>query len=156
MRFEVCGNRESRASIDRRVVATDAAGLGARCAGVVLRVVELHSEGFVEARGKILQRRIAALGVGVTDQAHRDRRRRELSAMAVGAGFVTGEARRRGIVGAFVTRGARECAMALAAVKKFRIIRLRTLDHRYTQQKEADFNHLFAIRLICGRWAMRK
>jgi hypothetical protein len=66
----------------------------------------------------------------VTDQTHRNRRRRELTAMAVGTGFMAGKARRRGVVGPFVTRSARECAMPLAAVEKLRVISLRTLDHR--------------------------
>ena len=130
MRFEVCRDRKTCASIDGRVVATGATSLRTRRARVVLRVIELHIERFVETGGKILQRWIAALRVGVTDQAHRDRRRRELSAMAVGARFVAGKTRRRGVIGAFVTRGACECAMPLAAVEKLRVVRLRALYHR--------------------------
>ena len=129
MRVEVCRDRESRASIDRSVVTTGAACLRTRRAGIVLRVIKLHIERFVEARGKIFQRRIAALGVGVTDDAHRNRRRRELPAMAVGAGFVTGKTRRRRVVGAFVTRSAGERAMPLAVVEKLRVISLGALDH---------------------------
>lgn len=87
-------------------MTTSAAGLRTRCPGHVLRVIEFHIERLVEACGKTLQWRIAALRVGVTDQAHRYRGRSELSAMAVGAGFVTGKPRRRGVVSAFVTRRA--------------------------------------------------
>ena len=65
-----------------------------RSARHVLRVIEFHVEAFIEARGKILQRWVVALRVCMADQAHRNRRRGELAAMAVGAGFVTGEARR--------------------------------------------------------------
>ena len=79
-----------------------------RSAGVVLRVIEFYVERFVEGRGETLQRRVVALRVGVTDQTHRNRRCRELAAMTVGTGFVAREARRRGIVGAFVTRAAGE------------------------------------------------
>lgn len=122
MSFEVCRDRESCASIDGRVVTTGATSLRTRRAGVVLRVIELHVERFVEARGKTLEWWIAALRVGVTDQTHRNRRRRELTAMAVGTGFVAGKTRRRGVVGAFVTRRARESAMPLAAVEKLRVI----------------------------------
>jgi hypothetical protein len=66
----------------------------------------------------------------MTDQAHRYRRRCELSAMTIGASFVPGETRRCRVVGAFVTRGAGECAMPLAAVKKLGVISFRALDHR--------------------------
>jgi hypothetical protein len=77
--------------------------LRARVALHVLRVIELHVEALVESRRKAFQRRIPALRVGVANQTHRNRRGRKLSAMAVGAGLVTGKAWRRGVVGAFVT-----------------------------------------------------
>ena len=111
-------------------MARSATRLWTRRAGVVLRVIKLHVERFVEARGESFQRRVAALRVGVTDEAHRNRRRRELSAMAVGAGFVTRKTRRCGVVGAFVTRGARECAVALTVVEKLRVITLGSLDRK--------------------------
>src|SRR5689334_19247803 len=118
MRGEVRGNRESGASIHGRVVATRAAVRRTRRAGVVLCVIEVHVERLVEARGKSFQRRIVALGVGVADQAHRNRGRSELAAMAIGAGFVPGEARRGGIVGALVTRVTGKRPMLRAAVEK--------------------------------------
>lgn len=92
--------------------------LRARCSRVVLRVIEPHVECFIKTRGKILERWVIALRVRVTDQAHRNRGRRKLAAMAVGAGFVTRETRRDRVVGAFVTRVARERAMLRAAVEK--------------------------------------
>ena len=76
-------------------MAAHTAALWTRIAGVVLRVIELHVERFVEARGEVFQRWIVCFRVSVADQAHRDRGRGELSAMTVGAGFVTGEPRRR-------------------------------------------------------------
>ena len=118
MRGEVCRNRKPGASIHRRIVTTGAAVCGTRRSGVVLRVIELHVESLVEAHRKTLQRRVVALRVRVTDQAHRNRGRCELAAMTVSAGFVTGEARRDRVVGAFVTRVAGERAMLRAAMKK--------------------------------------
>lgn len=85
-------------------MTTSAPGLRTCRAGHVLRMIEFNVERFVEACGKTLQRWITALRVGMADQAHRNRRRGELSAMTVGAGFVSGKARCRGVVGAFVTR----------------------------------------------------
>lgn len=73
----------------------DTATLRARIAGVVLCVIEFHIEWLVETRGKTLQRRIACFRVCVADQAHWYRRCRELSAMAIGAGPVPWETRRR-------------------------------------------------------------
>lgn len=106
MRGEVCGNGPTRAPMNRRVVTAQTTVLRTRHAGHVLRVIELHVERLVENGREILQRWIVALRVGMTDQAHRCRCGRELPAVAIGAGFVTRESRRRGIVGPFVTRGA--------------------------------------------------
>jgi hypothetical protein len=47
--------------------------------------------------------------------------------MAIGAGFVPGESRRRGVVGALVTRSTSERAMFCAAVEKLGVIRVRSL-----------------------------
>jgi hypothetical protein len=69
----------------------------------VLCVIELDVEWFIEAGGKIFQRRIIGADVGVTDLAHRDLRSCELTAMTIRACFVTGKSRRRGVVGALVT-----------------------------------------------------
>jgi hypothetical protein len=97
----------------------------------------------------------------VTDQAHRYRGRGELSAMAVGAGFVTREARRRGVIGAFVTRRAGERAMTCARVEKLGVVSFRTLGregHGRTQKpqtQQSKSNHLIALRLSGGRWAIR-
>lgn len=108
-------------------MATDATSLRARGTGVVLRVIEPHVESFVEACGEILEGRIVAADVGVADNAHRDRRRCELAAVTISAGFMTGEARRCGVVGSFVTRVAGEGTVALARVHEFGVIELRTL-----------------------------
>ena len=125
VRGHVCGNRKANAAVDRRAMTTRAAFLRARGAGVVLRVIELDVERFVKARRKIFERRIVAADVRVTDLAHRHLRRRELAAMTIGAGFVSGEARRRRVVGTLVTRVACERAVALAVVQKLRVIGLR-------------------------------
>ena len=122
VRCEVGRNRKSGASIHRCVVTTGATVRRARGTGVVLRVIELHVERFNETRGKVFQRRIVALRVRVANQAHRDRGRRGLAAMAVGAGFVSRETRPDRVVGAFVTRVARERAMLRAAVEKLGVI----------------------------------
>jgi len=112
---EVRRDRQRDSAIRRRVAAV-ATLLRFRRAAHVLRVIELHVETLVEARGKTPQWWIAALRVGVTDQTHRNRGRRELSAMTVSARFVTGEAWPRRVVGAFVTGGAGEGTVTLACV----------------------------------------
>src|ERR1044071_605917 len=89
---------------------------------VVLRVIELHVEWFVEAGRKILERRIVAARVCVADNAHRYLRRCELAAMTISARLVTGKARRCRVVCAFVTRVAGEGIVLLARVKKFRVV----------------------------------
>ena len=116
---KVRGNRQSGAAIDRRVVTTGATSLRATCSSVVLCVIEADVETLVEAGWKILQRWIVAADVCVTDDAHRYRRRRELSAMTVGAGFVTREAWRCRVVSSLVTGVAGEGAVSLARVKEF-------------------------------------
>lgn len=92
-----------RNSAIRRSMTTVATRLWLRRSAHVLRVIELHVETLIEARGETLQRRIAALRIAVADQTHRDRRRRELSAMTVRASFVTRKARRRRVISPFVT-----------------------------------------------------
>ena len=92
---DICRDRQSRAALERRIVTTRTAPLRARCSSVVLSVIKLDVERFVEAGREILQRRIATADVGVTNHAHRDLRRRELSAMTVSTRFVTRKARRR-------------------------------------------------------------
>lgn len=82
-------------------------------------MIEPNVEWFVEARGKIFQRRIVAGDICVADNAHGDRGRCELSAMTIGAGFVTRETRIRGVVSSLVTRVAGEGTVLLACVKKF-------------------------------------
>ena len=102
-----------------------ATSLRAGSASVVLRVIELDVERLVETRRKIFQRRVVAADVRMTDLAHRNLRRRELAAMTIRARFVSRKTRRRGIVGAFVTRVAGEGTVTLAAVNKLRVIVLR-------------------------------
>src|SRR5205085_12003010 len=103
VRRKVCGDRKA-ASRGLGRVAAGAAIRRARRAGVVLRVIEPHVERLVEARGEVIQRRLTALRVRVTDRTHRDRGRGELGAMAVGTCSVTRKAWGCGVVGALVTR----------------------------------------------------
>ena len=94
-------------------MTTSAASLRSGRAGIVLGVVKFHIEWFVEAGRKILQRRIVTTHVSVADGAHRYLRCRELAAVTISAGFVTGKARRCRVIGAFVTRVAGEGTMSL-------------------------------------------
>ena len=85
----------------------------------MLCVIEPHVESLVEASREIFQRRIVAGDICVADNAHGDRGCRELSAVTISAGFVTGETRDCGVVGSLVTRVAGEGTVSLAGVKKF-------------------------------------
>ena len=160
---EVRRNRERDSAIRRRVTAITAL-LRSRFTFHVLRVIELHVEAFVEARGEILQRRVSALRIRVTDETHRNRRRRELSSMAIRAGFVTGETWRRGVISAFVTGSAGNGTVSLARVEKLGVIEFGTLSsgHRAEAQRndchtdDTDaFIHLMSLRLSGGRSAIR-
>ena len=127
MSSDIRGDRQAHAAIDRGTMTTRTTALRARRAGVVLCMIELDVEWFVEARRKIFQRRIVAADVRVTDFAHRHLRRRELAAMTIRARLVPRKTRRCGVVGALVTGIAREGTVTLAAVQKLRVIDLRAL-----------------------------
>ena len=127
MRGEIRRYRQTHAAIDRRVVTTSTTTLRSRRAGHMLCVIELHVERFIEARRKILQRRIVAADVSVADHAHRHLRRGELAAMAICARLVTGETRCCRVVAALVTGVAGERTVTLTVVKKLRIVELRAL-----------------------------
>ena len=92
----VCGeigrDRQPNAAVDGGSVTTRASALRTCRAVVVLRVIKFHVERFVEARGKVFQRRIVSACVHVADDAHRYLRRCELAAMTISARFVTREA----------------------------------------------------------------
>ena len=103
MRGEICGDRKTGAAIARCAVTSEATSLWTRRAGVVLRVIEFDVEGFVEARRKVFEWRVAGTDVCVTDRAHRHLRRCELAAMTISTRFVSGEAGRCRVVCAFVT-----------------------------------------------------
>jgi hypothetical protein len=160
MRREVCRNRQRDAAVDGRVTAI-ATLRRPRFAFHVLRVIELHVEAFIESRGKTLERRVAAFCICVTDETHRDRRRRELSAVTISAGFVTGETRSRGVVSAFVTGRAGEGTMSLAGVKKPGVIDLGSLRGRGHTKSERrkrntdDPDLICHLRFIGGRSAIR-
>ena len=99
-------------------MTTGAASLRFRRAVIVLRVVKLDVECFVEAGWKTLQGRIVAADVGMTDLAHRHLRGGELAAMAFSAGFVAWKAWRCGVVRSLVTGVAGERSVTLARVEK--------------------------------------
>jgi hypothetical protein len=159
MSGDIRRDRQAGTAIDRQSMTARTTALRARRAGVVLRVIELHVEGLVEARRKIFQWRIVAADVGMTDLAHRHLRRGELAAMTIRARFVSRKTRRRGIVGAFVTRVAGEGTVTLAAVNKLRVIVLRRggLEKQKYARKGAKpqrktqriLSHLFASLRLC-------
>ena len=137
-------------------MTTGATTLRPRGARVVLRVIELHVEWFVEARRKIFQRRIVAADISVTDRTHRDGRRGELAAMTVSAGFVTGETRRCGVVGSLVARIAGEGTVALGVVEKARVILGQgKREHTDDTDFEERIDHLMSFRLSGTRSAVR-
>ena len=112
-----------------------ATSLRAGSASVVLRVIELDVERLVEARGKTLQRWIVAADVCVTDDAHRNRGRRELASMTFGTSLVTRKARRCRVVGSLVTRVAGEGTVSLAVMQEFRVVGLWTLSRGKSEKK---------------------
>jgi hypothetical protein len=121
----------------------------------VLRVIELHVEALVEARGKTPQRRIVALRIRVAYQTHRNRGRRELSTMTVSARFVTGEAWRRRVVSPLVTGSAGKGTVTLARMQKLRVVDLGALrEHKDCNTEDTD-NHLTSLRFSGGRSAIR-
>ena len=117
-------------------MTTSATRFRPRCSRHVLGVIKLHVETFFEARWKALERRIAALRVRMTNQAHRYRRRCELPAMAIRARFVTGKPGRRGVVGAFMTGNAGNRAMPGTAMEKLGVVSLGALDRGGPQQTQ--------------------
>jgi hypothetical protein len=160
MRREIRRYRQRDAAIDGRV--TTIATLRGSCfAFHVLRVIELNVEAFIKARRKTFQRRVAAFCICVTDETHGNRRRRELSAMTVSAGFVAGETWSRGVVSAFVTGRAGERTVSLAGVKKFGVIDLRSLRRRgHTKSERRERNTddpdlISHLRFIGGRSAIK-
>src|SRR5262245_45429986 len=117
VRGQIRRNRQRDPAIRRRVTAI-ATLLRSSFALHVLSMIELHVEAFIESCREVLQRWISALRVCVADQAHRNRGCCELSAMTIGAGFVTGKAWRCGVVSAFVTGIACDGTVSLARVQE--------------------------------------
>ena len=103
-------------------MTTGAAALWTCRAVVVLLVIEFYIEWFVEAGGKVFQRRIITARVRVADDAHRYLRCCELTAMTISARFVTRKARRCRVVGSFVTRVAGERAVFLTRVQELGVV----------------------------------
>jgi len=85
----------------------------------MLRVIEFHVEVFFESIRKSFARRVVAVHVLMTDRAHRDVGRRELSQVTTGTGFVTRETRARRIVSAAMTIVATERRVFGTGVEEF-------------------------------------
>ena len=117
VRIQANWYRKPRAAQKRLVMTTVAAIARSRGAGHVLGMVKLHIEAFIEPRRKTLKRRLGALNIRMTNQAHRNSRSEELGPVTVGAGLVTGKFwSSRIICAAFVTGGAGKGSVTLAAV----------------------------------------
>ena len=91
-------------------------GLGSRRSGVVLRMVELNIERFIESGGKTFQWRISAGQGCMTNGAHRNIRGNKLGKVATCARVVAWAAWRSGIVGTRMAGGACERRVSLAVV----------------------------------------
>jgi hypothetical protein len=74
----------------------------------MLGMVKLNVESFLEAGGKTLKRWPVAAGIRMANHAHWHCWCGELSKVAAGTCFVSGEMRRVGIICAFMTRIARK------------------------------------------------
>ena len=118
VRLDAGRNRDGDAAPQCGCVTGGAAHRGLRFAPVVLRVVELGVEAFVELGRERLKRRIASRQTRMTDIAHRNVGRDELREVAIGASLVAGEARRRVVVRARVARSAGQTRMVAGAVRE--------------------------------------
>ena len=85
----------------------------------MLCVIEFHVEVLFKSIRKSFARRVVAVHVLVTDRAHRDVWRRELSQVTTCAGFVTRETGARRIVSAAMTIVATERRVFGTCVEEF-------------------------------------
>ena len=87
-------------------MASSASAWRAGAAGVVLRVIEFDVEAFIKLRREILQRRVAAVDVRMTDNTHRDSGSHKLPGVATDTGFVSRKSWRCRVVFALMTGSA--------------------------------------------------
>ena len=100
------------------VMARNATVSWTRGARHVLSVIELYVEAFFETCRKVFERWIAAVNIRMTNRAHRNARRYELSEVTTGASFVARKRWRGGVVAALMARRARQRCMLLACVSE--------------------------------------
>jgi hypothetical protein len=82
----------------------------------MLRVIEFDIETFIKLRREILQRRVAAVDVRMTDNTHRDSGRYKLPGVATDTGFVSRKNWRCRVVFALMTGRAGERCVTLTRV----------------------------------------
>jgi hypothetical protein len=99
-------------------------------------MIELQVEGFFEAGGKSLSRRLVTVHVRVADKAHGRVGRAELCSVAFEAILVTGEARLCGVVISMMTSRTRDRRMTLTRVQKLRIVQIVTLRQSEGKRKK--------------------
>ena len=108
------GNSQRRRAPAGAAVTGGTSTLRPRNSPHVLGMIELDVEALVESRRKSFQRWVRAIYVLVTDDAHRNIRSNKLRQMTAGAGFMSREPWRRGIVAPLVTRVAGQRCVTLA------------------------------------------
>src|SRR6185312_2220872 len=111
--------RHARGNRERRGASTAAAMAGrastSRSGGAVhmLRVIEFDVETFIKLRWEILQRRVAAVDVCVTDNTHRDCGSHKLPSVTTDTGLVSRKNWRCRVVFALMTGSAGERRVTL-------------------------------------------
>jgi hypothetical protein len=140
-------NRQGGRTGTTAAVTCRAAACRARCFGHMLRMIKLHVESFIKRARETLQRRVTAVHIAVTDDAHRNSSGYELSRVASYAGFVTREERRRRIVFAFMAGIASQRCVALTGVLEDRVVQARSLRQ---SGKQISVQPLCALCLCVG------
>ncbi len=119
MRGDGCWNRKRKAPVSLCAVTARASILGTSSRAHVLRVIEFHIEAFLESCWETSQRRFAATGIRVANEAHRHRRCSELPKMATSTLFVSGKPWQDGIIpNAFMTGSAGEGTVTLTRMQE--------------------------------------
>lgn len=118
VRREACGDGHAHAAPQSVCVTGGAAHRGSGFAYVVLRVVKLRVEAFIEFGRERAERRIVARQTRMTNVAHRNSGSHELGRVAIGASLVSRKARRGGIVCALMTRSTGQTRVAVRGVRE--------------------------------------
>ena len=100
-------------------MTSEAATLRPTRTSIMLCVIELNVKTLVELCGKTLERRITAVHIGMTNDAHRNRRSCKLRKVTVSACLVAGKSWGGRVVAASVTRSARDRRVTLTPVNEF-------------------------------------